>query len=121
VLFRSEIPAAPDLATSAQDVSLRPAMATRSGLVVYYNGGTAPVTTQCPARTNCTQYQAVYVGGVTGSRVSWPIVIAPKQAAVVLFAADEDEDGVLDQDDYCPDTAAKASTDELGCSFLQSR
>jgi hypothetical protein len=40
-------------------------------------------------------------------------------AALTVIVTDTDGDGVLDQDDECPDTASGAVVDEHGCSIEQ--
>ena len=87
---------------------------------LFANPGAVAATAVCPEATSNPAKCSQYIDFANGSRISWPLYIAPKSSVVGYTRdttlVDSDGDGISDDQDQCPGTAGGAVTNAKGCS-----
>ena len=91
---------------------------------ILVNSTAQPLNIACPDQASdpalCTQF----VKFSDSLPIAWPQLV-PGYSSQVIFSRDstlidDDSDGVPNYQDQCPNTAAEAASNALGCSFAQS-
>lgn len=87
---------------------------------LFANSGTVATTAVCPEASSNPAKCSQYIDFANGSRISWPLYIAPKSSVVGYTRdtslVDSDGDGISDEQDQCPGTPGGAVTNAKGCS-----
>lgn len=93
------------------------------------NAGSSAVALTCPlpAAQAAWCHQLVDVADIDGARqgrrVGWPLTLAPRSALLLRGLepawVDRDGDGIADDQDLCPGTAAREVVDASGCARSQ--
>lgn len=86
----------------------------------FGNDGAQTASYDCPEGAGAAMCN-LYLQFPSGSPVSWPISLAPRQSMVVFTqntsTPDADRDGVADSQDKCANTPSGAAVNATGCEF----